>query len=70
MERVEANEGSGSLDKDLLLEEDSSRATNRVSFDQSSGAKAIHRGPTESVATVQARWQDPSMVSVTAWARA
>lgn len=70
MERVEASKGSGSLDGDLLLEEGSSRATNRASFDQSPGAKAIHRGPTENVATVQVTWQDPSMGSVTAWVRA
>lgn len=70
MERVEANEGSGSLDGNLLLEEGNSRATNRASFDQSPGAKAIHRGPIESVATVQATWQDPSMASATAWVRA
>lgn len=70
MERVEANEGSGSLDGDLLLEEGSSRGTNRVSFDQSPGAKAIHRGPTESVVTVQVTWQDPLMGSVTTWVRA
>lgn len=55
---VEGHVAHGGSDKpgvDLRLVEDSNKATSRVNSGQSLGEKAIHRDPTESVATVQAR---------------